>query len=125
MPPSQSSALQRFGDVAQLGVANLAGGGIANLAKGGRAGFKGGSKKSNYYSQIKEMLEHYNRYKYMPRSEGQKKPKKIIPLNIFAQEFYKENLASGGLAGIKSGPPPESGPNPQGLSGLLKRGKNI
>jgi hypothetical protein len=95
------------------------------MAKGGRAGFKGGSKKSNYYSQIKEMLKHYNRYKYMPRSEGQKKPKKIIPLNIFAQEFYKENLASGGLAGIKSGPPPESGPNPQGLSGLLKRGKNI
>ena len=95
------------------------------FAGGGRAGFKGGSKKSNYYSQIKEMLEHYNRYKYMPRSEGQKKPKKIIPLNIFAREFYKENLASGGLAGIKSGPPPESGPNPQGLSGLLKRGKNI
>jgi hypothetical protein len=34
MPPSQSSALQRFGDVAQLGVANLAGGGIAGLSGG-------------------------------------------------------------------------------------------
>mgnify|MGYP003108676268 CR=1 FL=1 len=55
MPPSQSSALQRFGDVAQLGVANLAGGGIAKLA------------------------------------------------------------------GVNQGPPPESGPNSQGLSGLLKR----
>ena len=33
-PPSQSSALQRFGDVAQLGVANLAGGGIAGLSGG-------------------------------------------------------------------------------------------
>ena len=31
-PPSQSSGLQRFGDVAQLGVANLAGGGIAKIA---------------------------------------------------------------------------------------------
>ena len=33
-PPSQSSGLQRFGDVAQFGVANLAGGGIAGLSGG-------------------------------------------------------------------------------------------
>ena len=59
MPPSQSSALQRFGDVAQLGVANLAGGGIAKLA------------------------------------------------------------------GVDQGPPPESGPNSQGLPGLLKRVRNL
>ena len=58
MPPSQSSALQRFSDVAQLGVANLAGGGIAKLA------------------------------------------------------------------GVDDGPPPESGPNSQGLQGLLNRVKN-
>ena len=35
------------------------------------------------------------------------------------------NLAGGGiakLAGVDQGPPPESGPNSQGLSGLLKRG---
>ena len=35
------------------------------------------------------------------------------------------NLAGGGiakLAGVPSGPPPESGPNSQGLPGLLKRG---
>ena len=58
-PPSQSSGLQRFGDVAQFGVANLAGGGIAKLA------------------------------------------------------------------GVSSGPPPESGPNSQGLQGLMKRVKKL
>jgi len=102
----------------------FAGGGIANLAKGGRAGFNSGSKltlKSNYYPKIKEMLDHYKYYQSFPKSKSEK----ILPLKIFAREFYKENLASGGLAGIKSGPPPESGPNSQGLSGLLKRGKNI
>ena len=38
------------------------------------------------------------------------------------------NLAGGGiakLAGINSGPPPESGPNSQGLPGLLKRVKKL
>ena len=35
------------------------------------------------------------------------------------------NLAGGGIAkiaGVDSGPPPESGPNSQGLQGLMKRG---
>ena len=38
------------------------------------------------------------------------------------------NLAGGGiakLAGVSSGVAPESGPNPQGLPGLLKRGIKI
>jgi len=38
------------------------------------------------------------------------------------------NLAGGGiakLAGVDSGPPPESGPNSQGLQGLMKRVRNI
>ena len=38
------------------------------------------------------------------------------------------NLAGGGiakLAGVSSGPPPESGPNSQGLPGLLKRVKKL
>ena len=38
------------------------------------------------------------------------------------------NLAGGGIAkiaGVDSGPPPESGPNSQGLSYLMKRDKNI
>ncbi len=38
------------------------------------------------------------------------------------------NLAGGGiakLAGVSSGPPPESGPNSQGLQGLMKRVKKL
>ena len=38
------------------------------------------------------------------------------------------NLAGGGiakLAGVDSGPPPESGPNSQGLQGLMKRVRNL
>ena len=38
------------------------------------------------------------------------------------------NLAGGGiakLAGVSSGPPPESGPNSQGLQGLMKRVRNL
>jgi len=41
------------------------------------------------------------------------------------QEQMGMSAAGGGiakLAGVSSGPPPESGPNSQGLSGLLKRG---
>jgi len=36
--------------------------------------------------------------------------------------------AGGGIAkqaGVDSGPPPESGPNPQGLQGLLNRVKKV
>ena len=35
------------------------------------------------------------------------------------------NLAGGGIVGDKSGPPPESGPNSQGLPSLLKRVKKL
>jgi len=44
------------------------------------------------------------------------------------QAFDPFMAAGGGIAkeaGDSSGPPPESGPNPQGLQGLLKRVKNI
>ena len=40
----------------------------------------------------------------------------------------RKNKAGGGIlkqAGDSSGPPPESGPNPQGLQGLLNRVKKI
>jgi hypothetical protein len=39
--------------------------------------------------------------------------------------FDRRKRAGGGIlkqAGDSSGPPPESGPNPQGLQGLMKRG---
>jgi len=38
------------------------------------------------------------------------------------------NLAGGGIAkmaGVSSGPPPERGPNSQGLQGLMKRVRNL
>ena len=41
---------------------------------------------------------------------------------------FGQSLAGGGiakLAGVDSGPPPESGPNSQGLQGLMKRVKNL
>ena len=44
------------------------------------------------------------------------------------QKSLTSGFAGGGiakLAGVDEGPPPESGPNSQGLSGLLKRGNKI
>ena len=41
---------------------------------------------------------------------------------------YLPGLAGGGIAkiaGVDSGPPPESGPNSQGLQGLMKRVRNL
>ena len=49
-------------------------------------------------------------------------------LNRIAEAGGVANLAGGGiakLAGVDQGPPPESGPNSQGLQGLLNRVKNI
>jgi hypothetical protein len=46
-----------------------------------------------------------------------------------ARQAFDPFMAAGGgiakLAGIDSGPPPESGPNSQGLPGLLKRVKKL
>ena len=45
---------------------------------------------------------------------------------VYTQGFL--DLAGGGIAksaGDRSGPPPERGPNSQGLQGLLKRVRNL
>jgi len=46
-----------------------------------------------------------------------------------ARQAFDPFMAAGGgiakLAGVNSGPPPESGPNSQGLPGLLKRVRNL
>jgi hypothetical protein len=41
------------------------------------------------------------------------------------EEQMGVSAAEGGLIGDKSGPPPESGPNSQGLQGLMKRVRNL
>ena len=43
-------------------------------------------------------------------------------------DTFRDEKAGGGiakLAGVDSGPPPSSGPNSQGLQGLMKRVKNL
>ena len=47
--------------------------------------------------------------------------------NLRAQQeaFAFEGARDGGLIGDKSGPAPESGPQPQGLPGIYKRGKKL
>ena len=167
MPPSQSSALQRFGDVAQLGV--------ANLAKGGRAGYKTGSVRKGVLSLIDDSLKKTPKdtttrldkliketldEDFLDKKDAIidtlnakiAKERKNYPYNVRVFEepsqldFYdaitksnfrtktgpffdyqkRKNKAGGGLlkqAGDRSGPPPESGPNSQGLQGLLNRVK--
>ena len=51
-----------------------------------------------------------------------------INLSMIGSGLRGFSAAGGGIAkeaGVDSGVPPESGPNPQGLSYLMKRGKNI
>ena len=48
--------------------------------------------------------------------------------DVTGQGFGSQFLAGGGIAkiaGVDSGPPPPSGPNSQGLQGLMKRVKNL
>jgi hypothetical protein len=51
-----------------------------------------------------------------------------LDLSMIGNGLRGFSAAGGGIAkqaGVNSGPPPESGPNSQGLSYLMKRGKNI
>ena len=96
-------------------------------ADGGRAGFMAGTipggygKDANRY--IKEIESDMHRgYQYYKRSGGKKK------FQDYVKESMRKYFAGGGiskLAGVDSGPPPERGPLPQGLPGLLKRGMKI
>jgi hypothetical protein len=95
------------------------------FATGGRAGFAsgtGGYDKPSHRQYLKDIESDLHRsFKRYKRIYGGK-----MKFNQYAPKFLKENLAEGGIAGlsggVKSGPPPESGPNPQGLQALMKRG---
>ena len=59
------------------------------------------------------------------RSTGIPLAKQIPNLFDFSKSFFR-GYAGGGIAkqaGVESGPPPESGPNSQGLAFLMKRGR--
>jgi len=65
-----------------------------NMADGGRIGLKGGLTPSDYL-KVKDMLEHYHKYK--------KSGKPRISKADFAREFFRENNADGGRIGLKDG----------------------
>ena len=68
-------------------------------------------------------LERFN----LGRGYVQSSP--VSALDIQNLAFEQPGLFAGGgiakLAGVSSGPPPESGPNSQGLQGLMKRVRNL
>jgi len=97
------------------------------FADGGRIGFMAGTipggydKRANRY--LKEIESDMHRgYQYYKRSGGKKSFKDYM------RESMSRYFAGGGIAkeaGDPSGPPPERGPNPQGLLSLMKRGMKI
>ena len=66
-----------------------------NMADGGRIGLKGGGLTPSDYLKVKDMLNHWHRYKRMG------KPK--ISKADFAAAFFRENNADGGRIGYFMG----------------------
>ena len=67
---------------------------IEDMADGGRIGLKGGLTPSDYL-KVKDMLEHYHKYKKSGKSK--------ISKADFAREFFRENNADGGRIGYFMG----------------------
>ena len=70
--------------------------------------------------------------KLIDQTPGLKRASSLVPKNFIdiipfkPLKLVKPLFAEGGLSGgDKSGPPPERGPNPQGLLSLMKRGMKI
>ena len=82
----------------------------------------GYGKQANRYLKEIESDMHKG-YQYYKRSGGKKKFKDYM------RESMSRYFADGGIAGlsggVKSGPPPESGPTSEGLPSLMKRGMKI
>ena len=111
-----------------------------NITKGGRGDLSKGAKTFNkLYNEFSPL---YNQFVGGPPSESastafaeQQRINDLINAdkairakqrNIASEEDF---MAAGGgiakIAGDRSGPPPESGPNSQGLQGLFNRGKKV
>ena len=79
-------------------------------------------KNFPYNQQVQEEPSQLNFYDDIVQSDFKTKT------GPFFDYQKRKNKAGGGIlkqAGDSSGPPPESGPNPQGLQGLLNRVKKI
>jgi len=79
-------------------------------------------KKFPYNQQVQEEPSQLEFYDDIIKSNFRTKT------GEYFDRIRRRNKAGGGLlkqAGDRSGPPPESGPNSQGLPGLLKRGMKI
>jgi len=84
-------------------------------------------KQSGYNVSTRDLMAEQERLKSIPLSQD------VItygPEQMYGAQgtFFGQPLAGGGiakLAGVSSGPPPESGPMSQGLQGLMKRVRNL
>ena len=108
------------------------------FADGGRIGFESGTIPGGYtddaYAYLREIDDEiFNAYKKYKAGGGRLKygpyaynAKRAMfgAFGIGVPKAYQRK-AEGGIIGDKSGPPPERGPLPQGLPGLLKRGMKI
>ena len=106
------------------------------FATGGRAGYNNGKLvepvEIDFASaEDRAFSDMMKAFRYYIKSGGKKSLKEYMRMSTGAgrKGGGKEHFrgAGGGiakLAGVDDGPPPKSGPNPQGLSYLMKRGKN-
>ena len=78
--------------------------------------------QDKYFSDMKYMQDE------MAKAQEAKRQRSLqrVP-RLGAFDYLNQNLAGGGIAGIRrpSAIPPQSGPLPDGLPGVLKRVKNI
>ena len=94
---------------------------IEDFAAKDYRGFSNGGYTEDAYSFLKEIRDDIrNQYKYYRSLGGKKK------FSTYEKEALRKYFSTGGLSGgDKSGPPPERGPNSQGLLSLMKRGMKI